>query len=327
LYYYTLLAKQDFTAAEANANTYISSADPSPENLYFRGQTEFVQKKYPEAITTAKNILSQTNNNPRPRVYRLLAYSYLGAKDTAAACQSTNDYFSKVKEEDMRGEDYLLHAYACGKGNPDMIRNDIFKAVKMDSVLGRQVSLLNEAAKEAKANGQRLLEAELNLMSYNLRGPEKSSPSELINIAVSYFFGAAYQKADSSALAYATLAPDSIYGHYWSALARERIDTSMAEGLAMSSYQKTLDVATTDKVRYKSQGVRAATSLAIYSFNIKNDKAAAIAFADKGLEFDPANANLINVKNVATAKPPAPAAKPATPKKTNSSASNAKPKT
>ncbi len=301
LYYYNLLGKQDFAAAEGYANKYISSSDPSPENQYFLAQTQFVQKKYNDAITNAKNIVAQTNNNPRPRVYRLLAYSYLGNQDTTTACQYANEYFAKAKEEDLRGEDYLMHAYSCGKGNPDVIRADIFKAVQMDSVLSRQVSLLNEAAKDAKASGQRLLQGELDLMSYQLRG-ERTSPAELVNIAVSFFFGGDYQRADSLALAYAAAAPDSIYGPYWSALSRERIDTTMEQGLAMPAYQKVLDIASTDKVRFKSQGVRAAQTLAIYSFNIKNDKAAALAFADKGLEFDPTNANLLNIKQVASGK-------------------------
>jgi len=320
LYYYNLLGKQDFSTAEGFATKYISSSDPSPENQYFLAQTQFVQKKYNDAITNAKNIIAQTNNNPKPRVYRLLAYSYLGNKDTTTACQYANEYFTKVKEEDLRGEDYLMHAYSCGKGDPDIIRSDIFKAVQMDSVLSRQVSLLNEAAKDAKASGQRLLQAELDLMSYQIRGKEKSNPAELVNIAVSFFFGGAYKKADSTALAYAALAPDSIYGWYWSALPNERLDSTMEQGLAMPSYQKVLDIAEKDKVRFKSQGIRAAQTLAIYSFNIKNDKAAAATYVQRGLAFDPANANLMNIQGVLNAKPQA----PSKPKNGTSSSSGAK---
>ncbi|HEU4634292.1 MAG TPA: hypothetical protein VFS22_09920, partial [Flavisolibacter sp.] len=123
----------------------------------------------------------------------------------------------------------------------------------------------------------------------------------------SFYFGGAFQKADSTAKAYSALAPDSIYGYYWSALALSAIDTSGEQGLAVPSYEKTLEIAEKDKDRFKSQGVRAATTLAIYSFNVKNDKEAALAYADRGLVFDPTNANLLNVKNVAGAKQQAPA--------------------
>jgi hypothetical protein len=47
--------------------------------------------------------------------------------------------------------------------------------------------------------------------------------------------------------------------------------------------------------------------LAIYSFNIKNDKAAAATYVQRGLEFDPENANLKNIQGVLNAKPSAPA--------------------
>lgn len=321
LYYYNLLYKQDFPTAESFATKYINNSDPSVENDYLKAQTVYVQKRYADAVSIGKNIIAQTNNNAKPRVYRLLGYSYMGMKDTTTACQYVNEFFAKAKEEDVRGEDYLLHATACGKNDPEVIRTDVFKAVQMDSVLSRQIVLLNNAAKDAKTNNQRVLEAELNKLSISLRGAEKSAPTEWINgVALPYFFGGAYQKADSAAKVYTAMAPDSIWGYYWSALALSAIDTTMEQGLAMPDYQKVLDIAATDKARFKSQGVRAAQTLAIYSFNVKNDKTAALTYVDKGLEFDPANANLLNIKQVASSKSPTGPSKTAT----DSSATGAK---
>lgn len=308
LYYYNLLYKKDFATAETFATKYISNSDPSVENDYLKAQTDFVQKKFSDAVNIGKNIISQTNNNAKPRVYRLMGYSYLELKDTTTACQFVNDFFKHAKDEDIIGEDYLLHATACGKNDPEIIRTDVYKAVQIDSVLSRQIGLLTKAATDAKNNNQRVLEAELNKLSFDLRKPDQRNPTELINgVALPYFFGGAYQKADSAAKAYIAIAPDSIWGHYWSALALASIDTSMEQGLAMPAYQKVLDIAATDKVRFKSQGVRAAQTLAIYSFNIKNDKAAAATYVQKGLEFDPTNANLKNIEGVLNAKPSAPA--------------------
>ena len=53
LYYINLLSKKDFATAEGFATKYIGSSDPSPENQYFLAQTQYVQKKYPEAIAFA----------------------------------------------------------------------------------------------------------------------------------------------------------------------------------------------------------------------------------------------------------------------------------
>ncbi|HEV7621612.1 MAG TPA: tetratricopeptide repeat protein [Flavisolibacter sp.] len=294
LYYYYLLYKKDFATADNYASKYISNSDPSVENDYIKAQTDFVEKKFTEAITIAKNILAQTNNNAKSRVYRLLGYSYLGAKDTTAACDAVNQFFVKAKEEEVIGQDYLLRAEACGRNNPEAIRADVTKAVQMDSVPSRQLAMLNEEINKAKENNQRVLEAELRLISYQLRGAN-ASPTELISyITVPFYLGGAYQKADSVAKVYSTIAPDSIYGYYWSALALSRIDTTMEQGLAVPAFEKSLQIAETDKVRYKSQGLQAASTLAAYYNNIKKDKESAIKYLQKGLAFDPGNANLQN---------------------------------
>jgi Flp pilus assembly protein TadD len=300
LYDYYLNTKRDFTTAEKYASQYRNTADASVENDYLLAQTYYVQQKFADAITVGKNIISKTQN-PKPRVYRLLAYSYLGSKDTASACENTNQFLAKAGEEDLRGQDYLLHATACGKNDPTVIREDVLKAVQMDSVLSRQVSMLNEAADNAKANGQKLLEAELHLISYQLRGA-KSDPNELVSyIAVPLYLGGAYQKADSIAKVYIGLQPNSIHGYYWSALALSAIDTSMKEGLAMPAWEKVLTLAEADK-SLASQGVKAATTLAIYYNNIKADRATAITYVNRGLALDPTNANLLAIQKALTPK-------------------------
>jgi len=322
LYYYYLLAKKDFAAAETQANQYISSSDPSVENDYLKAQTQFVQNKFTEAVATAKNIVSQTNNNPKARVFRLLGYSYMGLKDTATACDFVNQFFTKATEEDIIGEDWILHAQSCGHNNPAIIRADLAKMLELDSVPARKVAKLREFAKEAKAGNQRVLEAELNWMSFNIEGPA-ANPVRLINdVTLPYYFGGEYLKADSAAKAYSALAPDSIWGYHWSGLALSAIDTSMEQGLAMPSFEKSLSVAEKDKVRFKSQGIRAAQMLAVYQYNVKSDKQAALAYATKGLEFDPANAGLLQIKDLSSRS--AAPAKPAAGQRTNTSSGSGK---
>lgn len=297
LYYYNLLYKKDFTTAASFAEKFKAVADQTVENEYLTAQTAYVQNNFPAAIAAANKIVSGTQN-PRPRVYRLLAYSYLGAKDTASACTNSNLYLEKAPDEELRGQDYILHATACGNGNPDMIRSDIYTAVKKDSVLSRQIETLNEAIENARVNNSKLLEGELRLISYQLRNAQgRASNDELISyIAVPLYLGGNYQKADSVAQAYAAALPDSIHGHYWSALARTAIDTNMSQGLAMPTWERVLTVAEGSKERFSSQGVRAATSLAVYNTNIKKDLSAALGYVTRGLTFDTANANLLNIQ-------------------------------
>jgi Flp pilus assembly protein TadD len=319
LYYYNLLYKKDFPTAESYANKYISNSDPSVENDYLKAQTAFVQNKFTEAISTAKNIVAQTNNNPNPRVYRLLGYSYLGSKDTSAACDAVNQFFTKAKEEDVVGQDYLLHATACGRNNPDIIRTDVYKAVQVDSDQNRQLIMLSEAMKNAHENNQRTLEAALEELSYKIKGP-KANPIELFQIGLNYYLGGNYTKADTLFKSYSAAFPDSIYGYYWSALALSRIDTTMEQGLVVPGFEKSLEIADKDKIRYKSQGLQSSFTLGGYFNNIKKDRDSALFYLKKGLEFDPSNTNLQNiVKTLET-----PVKQPA---RNSQSSSGTKPKT
>ena len=110
--------------------------------------------------------------------------------------------------------------------------------------------------------------------------------------------------------------PDSIYGYDWKGRVNFSIDTTMTvepyASIFVSSYQKTLDIALTDKLRYKGQGTRAALFLAGYFNNIKSSRDSALMYVVKGLEIDSTNLQLKNIKEIfdkqptkGTQKPPA----------------------
>ncbi len=300
LYSYYLFGKQDFTTAESIATKYVSNSDPSVENEYLVAQTKFVQNKFPEAIDIGKKIISQTNNNPRARVYRLLTYSYMGNKDTATACTYANQFFEKEKNEDkIEASDYLMHAQACGKNNPDIILSDIDKARQKDPEQAARV--LREALDDARKSGNKLLEGELSLFLYAMQG-KNANPQNLISIGVIFSQGGQLQKADSIFNAYSKASPDSIYGYYWSARVHAQTDSTMAQGLAVPDYEQVLRVATIDPVRYKSFGVQAAGYLAGYYNNIKSDRTTALSYIDKGLVIDPTNETLLRFKQALTPK-------------------------
>lgn len=324
LYQFSLLTKRDFAAAENFANSYISNSDPSVENDYLKAQVLWLQGKFPEAISIGKNIIAQTNNNPKVRVYRLLGYSYMSTKDTSTACDYVNQLFTKATEEELAAQDFILHAQSCGRNNPEIIRADLAKMMSLDIDPNKKFEVVSDFFNEAKKDGQRVLAAELGQVRFSLLGA-KAPPTMLINdIALNYYFGGAFEKADSAAQAYSAVAPDSIYGHYWSALASERIDTAGTLGLAMPHYEKVLTIAETDKVRFKTQGIRAAQNLAVFYNNVKEDKNAALAFAERGLQFDPTHEGLTKIKDYLKTPPRSTPRQGGTQQKGTSSASPSK---
>ena len=300
LYYHYLLNQRDFAKAEDFANKYIANSDKSVENDYIKAQTAFVQNKFDEAIATGKNIVTQAGDKANPRVYKLLAYSYLGKGDTATARQNVDQYFAKADAEDIIGQDLILKADAYANDNPAMVREAYLQAAKMDSVLANQITVLNAGIERFKKSGHKILEADLRLLSYQLRG-NKANPAELFQIGLPYYQGRSFERADSVFTAYATALPDSIYGWYWSGLSRHQMDTTLEKGLAVEPYKKTLEIAEKDKARLKSQGVQASIYLAGYHNNILKDKDAAISYTKRGLEIDPQNATLLSINKALSA--------------------------
>ncbi|MEI6946775.1 tetratricopeptide repeat protein [Paraflavisolibacter sp. H34] len=317
LYYYYLLYAKDFAKAEEFANKYISSTDPSVENDYLKAQTIFVQKKYDEAIAIGKNIVEKAGDKANPRVYRLLAYSNLEKGDTAAARPFVEQFFTKADQEDIVPADYIMRADAYASENPDIVLESYLQGAKLDTVPAKQVQFLNQGIDRFTKSGNKSAVAALREASFRLRGAD-ANPTELISyMAVPYYQAGNFQKADSVSKAYITMMPDSIYGHIWSARSLARIDTSMEQGLAIDAYNKLLDVASKDKVRFKSYGVEAAGYLAGYYNNVKKEKDTAVTYLKRALEFDPENASIKN--NITILEKPAaapkPATKPAAPKK------------
>jgi Flp pilus assembly protein TadD len=317
LYGYHVNTTRDFAKAEEFANKYIANADPSLDNERMKADISYLQKKYDEAIAAGKGIIQRGGEQAPPKVYKLIAYSYIGKGDSVSARSYVDQYFAKEDPEEIIGYDYILQADAYASSDPVIVREAYLKAARMDSVLSNQIKVLNQGIDRFRKSGHKLLEADLRLLSYQLRG-NQANPAELFQIGLPFYQGRSFQRADSVFAAYATALPDSIYGYYWSALSRAQMDTTMEQGLAVTMYEKTLEVASKDKVRFKSQGVNSAGYLAGYFNNIKKDKESAISYLQKGLEFDPTNTALQNGLKALQAAPRS------TPTRTSTSSNSAK---
>jgi tetratricopeptide (TPR) repeat protein len=143
---------------------------------------------------------------------------------------------------------------------------------------------------------------------------------DLYNAGYNYYRVGAYDSAIVNFNKYAAKYPDEIFGHYLLAKSQSGIDSTMAQGLAVPAYLKSIEVGekAVDKSKVKDQLSGAYTYMMGYSFNIKKDQASAISYADKALALDPADPQAIKNKEFVTKNNPAavkPAAKPAAPAK------------
>ena len=297
LFYYYWWHKHDYDKAEAMLNKFIESRpneDPTEGN-YLYSQLCWGRKDYDCAIEKAESVARSMGAKIKPRVFRQLAYSYLGKKDYANAKKNIDEFFRKSKDGPIP-EDFKLKADildSMGAGD-DEIYKVFVEGAALDTVLQSKIDFLNRGVDFFKTKGNKYKEADMRMVIYNTR--TKPNPAVFVNIGILYSQAGELNKADSLFATYNIAFPDSIYGYDWRGRVNFTMDTTMTVEPYISnlvqSYQKMLDIATTDKIRFKSQGIRAALTLAGYYNNIKRDVTSAINIVQKGLEFDSTNVNL-----------------------------------
>ena len=201
-----------------------------------------------------------------------MAYSYLGKSDFANAKTNVDEFFAREKEGFV-ATDYQLKAdiYTGGGATCEEYMHYTCKEQPRILFLQSKIDFMTKAADYFKTKNCKLQEADMRMAWFNARG--NANPTYLVNFGILYFQAEAYLKADSVFAKYISLMPDSIYGYDWRGRANFTIDTTMTvEPYAtqfVTNYQKTLDIAFTDKLRYKTQGLRAALLLAGYYNNIR----------------------------------------------------------
>ena len=293
LYYY-YLGKLDFNTAQDYASKYIANTDQDPQNEYLVAQTCFAKKDYECTINTSKGIISKAGEQTKPRTYKLLAYAYVGKGDTAGAKEYIDQYFAKGKEEEFIPQDYILKGQIYGNNDPNVVYDSYVKAASMDSVYESKMKTIQDGIDWAKAKNNKILEGQLRLLqSANKKTP---NPADAFFTGLAFYQGADYVKADSLFKLYIAAFPDSLYGHYYDARANLALDTTLSVEPYLTNmvkgFRKTLDIAVTNKEKFKNQAVASSQFLAAIYNNTKKNRDSAIYFLQKGLEFDPANTTL-----------------------------------
>jgi len=100
LFYYYFFAKQDYAQAEATLNKYIGTRanEDKTEDDYMYSQLCWAKKDWTCAITKAESVKTAMGAKVKPRVYKQLAYSYLGKGDFTNAKSNVDEFFAREKE-------------------------------------------------------------------------------------------------------------------------------------------------------------------------------------------------------------------------------------
>jgi tetratricopeptide (TPR) repeat protein len=266
-------------------------SDQSVGNAYSYTDLLYLTKDYNQAISNANALIASEGSAVQPRLYKLLAYSYEGMKDTARAMDYMRQYFMNEHDSNFVAKDFEtmgdLYAASEGKEDSAMIYYEKLLNTMKDATaqpayykkLAGLAALTKDFASEAKWLGK-----------YYTTSP-RTTNVDLFNWGYSLYRAENYAQADSVFGTYAVKFPEQGHGYYWQARSNAAIDSAMEQGLAIPHYQKLIEVVGTDSVNavYKKWLVEAYGYLAAYETNTEKDYAEAIDYFEKLLEIDPAN--------------------------------------
>ncbi len=297
LYYYYYF--RDVNKALEYLQSYMTKADYSIEHDYMLTDLYYVSKKYQQAIQTAQQILAKKETETKPRIYKLMAYSYDGLEDYSNAEKWMKDYFAKENDSNYVSKDFELMGKIAAKNNtPTDAAIWYEKAFQMekDSIvkLG-YVKKITAFYKEQKNYAQ---QAVWTGKQYELNAPFTNV--DLFNWGVAYYNAKDYPMADSVFGIYSTKYPDQTFGYYWRARCNAAIDTAMEMGIAIPHYEDMIEVALKDTANANNKKwlIQAYGYIAAYRVNTEKKYDDALALYDKILELDPANDDAEKYKEI-----------------------------
>jgi tetratricopeptide (TPR) repeat protein len=281
----------DAAKAREYFQKYAANADPSLQLDYSYTDLLYLNRNYDSSIIAARKLIDQEGQKVQPRIYKLVAYSFEGRHDTAAALQYMRQYFKNENDTNLVVKDFemmsALYAREGGKEDSAIIYLSnavaLAKEGKTKAEYYRQLAALSKKINDFQAEARWLGEL--------YAGDARASNLTLFNWGLAAYKAKDYKQADSVFGIYTSKYPTQGFGYYWRARANAAIDTLMTLGLAVPHYQKLLEVmdkdslSDTDKKWMKeSYGY-----LAGYEANTNKDYRQAIDYFEKVLEIDPAN--------------------------------------
>jgi tetratricopeptide (TPR) repeat protein len=271
---------------------YASKSDHSIQNEYELADLLYVNKSYNDAIQKAKNIIATEGQNAKPRLYKLIAYSFADQKDSAQALTYMKQYFSSEEDSNFVAKDFeAMASFFLHAGNSDSSIAYYQKAVETEKDSAALYKFYKQLADISKSLKDYAAQAEWLEKYY--KGNNEANNIDLFNWGVASYLAQNYPMADSAFSIYTEKYPEQAYGYYWRARSNIAIDTAMTEGLAIPHYQKLVEVLQKDSsnANYKKWMSEAYGYLAAYEANTQKDYAEAIDYFEKVLDVDPANEN------------------------------------
>lgn len=273
------------------------------------------------AIAKADEKIQKEGDKADFKLYRTKAYAYDKLGDSVNALKNMETFFAKAPQDEILPDNYIKMAEISAKFPDKVAQADAYfnKVIDMDTVVANKVNYAKAASEMYKKLDDKGKSADwlTKILTYK---PDYSKV-DLYYAGFGQFGAERYVTADSIATLYKTKFPDDVQGYYLAFRSKWQADTAaLSSGIPSAApvedAKKLIELAETDKVKYKQSLLVAYGFMAGYQANNLKDYAAAITWLEKILEVDPANADaqanievLKNALNKPKQKSTTPAAK------------------
>ncbi|HEX2606865.1 MAG TPA: tetratricopeptide repeat protein [Flavisolibacter sp.] len=281
----------DPAKAMAYYKDYAAKSDHTLQHEYDLVDLMYLTKQYDQAIQKANTLLQNQGAEAKPRLYKLIGYSYAEKKDTASAIAQMQQYFAKEADSNLIAKDYIIMGsfYESLPGQDSLAAVYLTKGVKLETdsaALYGYYKKLADLAKDRKDYA-----AQASWLGKYYAGNEKATNLDLFNWGLAHYRAEEYVQADTVFGTYIHKYPDQAFGYYWQAKSKALADKDMEAGLAVPAYQKLIEVLQKDTAdaNYKKWMVEAYGYLAAYEVNTQKDYAEAVDYFEKVLAIDPEN--------------------------------------
>ena len=279
---------------------YMANSDPNVQNESTLTDLLYVSRQYQPAIDKARQLIREGAGSTQPRLYKLMAYSFLGLNDTAKCMQNMQEYFHRAPDTSYTVGDFELMGdlYAREKGKEDSAVYCFAQALARQNDTTAHFTYYRKLADLSKTLQDYGDQAKWLGKYYT--NNDKATNLDLFNWGLAHYRAEEFSLADTVFGIYTAKYPDQGFGYYWRAKSNALLDSLMENGTAIPHYNKLIEVLekdTTNAVN-KKWLVEAYGYVAAYETNKEKDYTEAIQYLDKVLVLDPANKDALRYKAI-----------------------------
>ncbi len=229
---------------------------------------------------------------------RALAYSYFEQKDYPKAKYYITKFFKNSPAEKLYSKDYVYYGRILLKTGQDSLA--VTKLVQGYQIDTMNVDLLNEIA----AGYNKMKKFENAAKTYQLKIDRKvASGNDYYKMGLAYYNAQKWIESDSALSKLIRMSPDFEPAYMWKARVYSNLDPDSKEGLAKPFYEKLIEKASIDSVKYSKDLIEAYNYLGYY-YLVNKKYCDSLDFWQKLLAIEPANENAISaIKDLKTRCP------------------------